>query len=778
MHVFVFVYVSLALIAILAFESRFAECKGNSWNVKKTPFPKVKRVSKTYSYRSAKANGNVTLADPYAWLEKPYDNDEEVKRFTLDQQELTDQYVKKCTNAKSITQSIRNAFDYDDYFDWTYYDTAKEPFYIYSLQRIDENRKTYYIASPKQVEAARKTNFASPPGHPFFKQEGLSVNGTASLSTFVVSNNGLLIAYLVVEEESDVGTWYVRKTSSPLVDPKTEPPGGEGRLPDTILLGDGSLIWKPDDSGFFYTQVSDPKAGTNKDIGSVVRYHQMGTPYKKDITVVHSDSDESNNYSIDMSDNGNWLLVMASGGDGNTRAYASLLTGQRLSDKMKWISIVPKNDYTVSSVAIVGNVWYVQTDYETLNGKVAKYTLDWSKAKNVASLRELTDQIALVDVIPSRANTSLLFSIIFASNKVLLFYSENGKYTIYLHELKTGKKIQQVLPNETYTLKQAYYASSKSTHIVMSLWGATSPKKVVEVDFDGSRATDKVLLIKSIKDTNAQDYITESLEATSRDGTKVPYYIVYHKGTQRNGGNPTLMHFYGAYGRIENLFYYPPHFSWLHSYRGILVYAGPRGGGDKGQEWHEAGERLKKQNTFDDIMAVAQDLLDRKIAAPGKIIADGMSAGGLAAAVVARQASANIFGAILSDIAPLDFFLFTRSRAGAFQVEDFGDPYNATDFDVIRSWSPLQNIDPVKQKVFPPILVTPADSDIRVVPAHSFKYIAQLQASYPTSPNPLLMHLQKDAGHNVIDLSQDTAIKKYFYQHCFVQLALDLTTRE
>ncbi|PWN36813.1 alpha/beta-hydrolase [Meira miltonrushii] len=758
-------FATFALIFIIAIDFGFALCEGNSWNVKETPFPKVKRVNKTYSYRSARANGNVTIANPYAWLEKPYDSDDDVKQFTIDQQKLTEQYMNKCTNAKSITQSIRNAFDYDDYFDWTYYDTAKEPFYVFSLQRIDENRKTYYIASAKQVEAAKKTNFATPPGHPFFKEDGLSVNGTASLSTFVVSNNGYLIAYLVVEDESDVGTWYVRKTSSPLVNPKTKPPGGEGRLPDTILLGDGALIWKPDDSGFFYTQVSDPKAGTNKDIGSVVRYHQMGTPYEKDITIVHPDSDESNNYSFDLSDNGDWLVVMASGGDGNTRAYASLLKGQTLSDKMKWISIVPTSNYAVSSVAIVDRDWYVQTDHDALNGKVAKYTLDWNS-------------ITLVDVIPSRAHTKLIFSIIFASNKVLLFYIEKGKYTIYLHELKTGRKIQQVLPNETYTLKQAYYASAKSTHIVMSLWGATSPKKVLEVDFDGSRATDKMLLIKSIKGTNAQDYITESLEAISRDGTKVPYYIVYHKETQRNGENPTLLHFYGSYGRIENLFYYPPHFSWLHSYRGVLVYAGPRGGSDNGEEWHEAGERLKKQNTFDDIIAVAQDLIKRKIAATGEIIADGISAGGLAAAVVARQAPANTFGAILADVAVLDYFLLARTRAGPFQVEDFGDPYNATDFDVIRSWSPLQNIDPIKQKVFPAILVTPADSDIRVVPAHSFKCIAQMQFSYPTSPNPLLMHLQKDAGHNVIDANQDTAIAKYFHQQCFVQLALGLTKKD
>ncbi|MCO5590127.1 hypothetical protein L7F22_044096 [Adiantum nelumboides] len=330
---------------------------------------------------------------------------------------------------------------------------------------------------------------------------------------------------------------------------------------------------------------------------------------------------------------------------------------------------------------------------------------------------------------------------------------------------------------ETFTVHTAYYADSGSKNVMLTYWGPYSPRKSVKITWDGTKIVDKTFFIETAKGINPNDYVTDQLEATSRDGTKVPYFVVHNKNTKMDGTAPVIMHFAGAYGIVENLFWYPLHFSIMQFYKGVIVYAGARGGGDNGEEWRIAGERLKRQNTFDDIIAVAQDIVKRKIAAPGKVIAEAAGAAGTFAAVVARQAPPNTFGAILSDIAPYDWFLAGRGRAGASQIEDFGDPNIPTDYDVIRSWSPLQNIDPIKQKVFPPILLTPSDQDELTVPAHAFKYIAQLQASYPNSPNPLLMHLQKDAGGSSVDGNQATLIKRTFHQQCFVQLALGLTQR-
>jgi prolyl oligopeptidase PreP (S9A serine peptidase family) len=280
---------------------------------------------------------------------------------------------------------------------------------------------------------------------------------------------------------------------------------------------------------------------------------------------------------------------------------------------------------------------------------------------------------------PTRKNVQMTFSLPLDNDKVVLVMTEKGKYTLYLHSLLTGKLIQPILPEETFTVHNFNYADSGSKNIVLIYWGPYSPRKSVKITWDGTKIVDKTFFIETAKGVNPNDYVTDQLEATSRDGTKVPYFAVHNKNTKMDGTAPVIMHFAGAYGIVENLYWYPLHFSIMQFYKGVIVYAGARGGGDNGEEWRIAGERLKRQNTFDDLIAVAQDNVKRKIAAPGKVIAEAAGAGGTFAAVVARQAPPNTFGAILSDIAPYDWFLVGRGRAGASQVEDFGDPNIPTD---------------------------------------------------------------------------------------------------
>lgn len=764
----------LLLVVLFTFDA-FAQ-KAPNFSTKQTPFPKARQVSKTWSYKSAKAHGNVTFPDRYFWMERPYATDKEVQQFAANQQAFTEKYMAKCTNAKAIDQSIRDAFDFNDYFDITFMDDQKTPFYFFSLKRIGENRKTYYIAAPAEFEAASKTNFANPPGHKFFDENALSMDGTASLSTYYFSLDSKYFAYLVSEADASVGTWYIRETSSPLLK-ASKTPGGDGRLPEAIPRGDGTLMWKPDNSGFYYTQVNDQKGGTNTDIGSVARFHKIGTAYEKDILMVHADSSPDSYYSLYESLNGEWLILINSQGTGEAAIYATRPLEQSLSDKMKWISLAPEKEDIIYAIAIVGNTFYAQSKHDAPNGKIVKFEMDWSKARSVSKLQDLKERVNPVDVIPARNNAQMTLSLVLDNDKVVVVMTEKGKYVLYLYSLLTGKLIQPILPEETFTVHEVYYADSGSKHMMLTYWGPYSPRKSIQIGWDGSKIVDKTFFVETVKGVKPGDYITDQLQATSKDGTMVPYFAVYNKDTKKDGTAPVILHFGGAYGIVENLFWYPMHFSIMKSYGAVIVYAGVRGGGDNGEEWRIAGKRLNRQNTFDDIIAVAQDLVTRKIAGHGKVIADAAGAGGTFAAVVGRQAPPNTFGAILSDIAPMDWFLVARGTAGASQVEDFGDPNNATDFDVIRSWSPLQNIDPVTQKVFPPILLTPSDSDQYTVPAHAFKYIAQLQNSYPNSPNPFLMHLQKDAGGSSVDGNQATLIKRTFHQQCFVQLALGLTQR-
>lgn len=198
-----------------------------------------------------------------------------------------------------------------------------------------------------------------------------------------------------------------------------------------------------------------------------------------------------------------------------------------------------------------------------------------------------------------------------------------------------------------------------------------------------------------------------------------------------------------------------------------------RGGDDRGEEWHIAGQKHEKQRTFDDIIAVAQDLVRRKIAAPKKVIGEGRLAGGLALAVVANQAAENTFGAIFPARAILDSFLLFRSPKAAAQTNEFGNVNDPTDFDYIYAYSPLQNVSPYH--TYPAILLTPDDSDDQDVAAHSFKFLAELQFNHPSNPMPLLMHLFRSEGHMLNKLSRDNAITESLHQHCVAYLSLNLT---
>lgn len=215
--------------------------------------------------------------------------------------------------------------------------------------------------------------------------------------------------------------------------------------------------------------------------------------------------------------------------------------------------------------------------------------------------------------------------------------------------------------------------------------------------------------------------------------------------------------------------------SWLFNYEGVVAYAGPRGGGDNGEEWHLAGSRNNRQKTWDDITAVAQDLVKQKICAPGKVIGHGSSGGGLAAVVVAQKGPPSTFGAVLADSAPVDWLSLARSYAGPFQISEFGDPNNPTDFDQIISWDPYSNVNPKKQ--MPPTLLSLGIADDVVSASNSFKFLALLQYSYPNSTNPLLMQVLSQSGHNTLNANVNDGVNFAAHQHCFLQLALGIQRR-
>lgn len=282
-----FSIVVFSILAIVAASVVTSEAQGT---VKKSGFvyPKVRRVNKTWSFKSAKAKGNVTYADPYYWLEGDGEN-KEIQQFVSDQTNLTEKYMQGCKNKDEIVNSLLEASTFENYVYAQYVTpTNGKSFYLYAITTTGDEPPLLYTASVSEFQAAKKTNFATPPGNLFLNVSLLSSDASASLNTIVVSPNGKIFGYQLTEGGVN-NTWYFRSFQSPLTKAKTFPNGGEGRLKDFLPFSSiDNIFWSPDSKGIFYSTVADSNGGTNTKLSYKVRHHVWGTDNTQDITLFDS----------------------------------------------------------------------------------------------------------------------------------------------------------------------------------------------------------------------------------------------------------------------------------------------------------------------------------------------------------------------------------------------------------------------------------------------------------------------------------------------------------
>lgn len=531
-------FLLLAFSTLLTINVSGVNSQAVGWDPKQHPYPKVARGSKTWSYRSAKKGGNDTFPDPYFALEQPLDTDPGVIKFIGDQTKLLDDYVKGCKSKDKIAKSIADAYDFNDYDNVQLIAQAAKPFYLYNVKTGKDNRPIWYTCTPSEMDAARKNNLATPPGKKFLDETLLNVNGTVNIQYIFVSNDGQYFAYIASDANADVANVYVRKFNSPLAQAKTFPPGGEGALPDAIPFADGNsgLAWTRDSTGFFYVQVNDDQGGSNAEVGSTVRYHKLGTAYEKDITVVHPDKvgpDGKQNYwFVWTSLDAKWLMVMGLNDvTSHAKAYATLYEGQTISDKMKWIGIASDYNYKVQWIDVIKNVFYYWTDKDAIDGRVVKSTLDWSKARAIQKdISEIKDDLSMTELVPEQKFSKIMFNFPFGGDKVMLAYIVNGRYVPKIYNFMTGKLLKEATAKEPSSV---YNAIGDKNGIVGMYAGTFSPKTIYRISFEGDKYSETLLTQQAIKGTNPNDYLTEHLFATSKDGTKVPYAIQYHKSVEK-----------------------------------------------------------------------------------------------------------------------------------------------------------------------------------------------------------------------------------------------------
>ena len=451
--------------------------------------------------------------------------------------------------------------------------------------------------------------------------------------------------------------------------------------------------------------------------------------------------------------------------------YATKLTEQTISENMKWITLAPSYDFNMFAGGIIEDTYYFLTNKDTKNRKIARIKLDWSKARTVYNFTELQDRPKVIDVIAERKDALINFDgfRILDNDKGVVTYIENGQNTVYLYNLKNGELVQRLLANEQLTYLDDRGDQNSNT-LLMSFWSWNTPSKIFEFKYINGALQTSTIYTGKIKGSNPNDFTIQEFYATSKDGTKIPYFLTNRKNIKKTGKNPTLVNIYGSYGDVYSLYYRPDYFDFIQSYDAFVVWGGVRGGGDRGGDWHEAAKGLKKQKTFDDSIAILEDLVKRKITSPGNLILEGNSAGGMAVGAVMNQAPEGLLGAAFMVRAICDVFqLELRTTIGEGNVEEFGDVTTPEGFDAVRAWSPLQNIQTKKQ--YPALLLTPGSFDDQVPPSSSFKYISQVQHDHPNNKLPLLMYVNPTGSDSSVTITELT------YQFCVLEEALGIKRR-
>lgn len=636
------------------------------------------------------------IADPYRWLE--VDTASEVKAWVTAQNEVTKAYLNKIPYRDQIRKRLTEIFNYERY---------SAPMrvgekYIYSKNDGLQNQSVIYYQTGLDGEAKI-----------FIDPNNMSSDGTAAVSLMGDSKDHQYMAYGVNESGSDWQTIKVKRMS-------------DATDTDDILrwVKFSGAAWKG--NGFYYSRYQEPSKGTelsSKNEYHQIWYHELGTPQINDVLVFEDKNFPLRYFSAQTSEDERYLFIYVSQGTYGTEILYKDLTQPSSSFK----TLFKGFDYEYGIMDNDGSKIFVSTNYKASNNQVI--TIDLATFNPD---KPLEGQYSVL--VPEQK--SLLESATSAGGKLFLNYLKDVSSVVEVYNYDGKKENTVELP--AIGAATGFTGEKEDTEVFFTFTSFTYPPAIYRYNI----ATKKTELFRKANvKFNPEEYVTEQKFFTSKDGTKVPMFLVYKKGLVKNGKNPTLIYAYGGFN--VNL---TPAFSAsrliLLENGGVFAMVNLRGGGEYGEEWHKAGMMEKKQNVFDDFIAAAEYLQKEKYTSPAYTAVQGGSNGGLLVGAVINQRP-ELYKVAFPAVGVMDMLRFHKFTVGWGWAVEYGSSDNKEQFDYLLKYSPLHNI---KKQAYPATLVTTADHDDRVVPAHSFKYIATLQENQQGT-NPVLIRIDVKAGH-------------------------------
>jgi prolyl oligopeptidase len=654
----------------------------------KLQYPAAKKVEQVDDYHGVK------VADPYRWLEDGESAD--TKAWIDAQNKVTFDYLATIPQREQIKKRLTELWNYEKYS--APFKAGKHYFY-YKNDGL-QNQAVLYIADS-----------VNDPGRVFLDPNKLSADGTAALAGLSFTDDGKLVAYGVARAGSDRSEWRIKnvETGEDLAD--VLPPNRQG-----------GISWLKDNSGFFYSSFKPTEKGKELKETTFFQkfyFHKLGTPVSEDAVVYERPDNKEYFMGGGVTEDGKWLIVSVGKGTGpENMVYYKDLT-KKDSPIMPLVDRL-ENDF--SFIENDGSVFYFRTDKDAPRAKVVKVNVAEKETK-------------WTDVVPEAAET--LQGVSFLNNQFILNYLKDAYTQIKIYDLN-GKFVRDVkLPG--IGSAGGFGGKREETETFYSYSSFNAPPTIYRYDMK----TGKSEVFRQAKVAfNPADYEVRQVKFASKDGTQVPMFIVHKKGVKLDGTNPTLLYGYGGFNVSQTPAFSVSRVVWMEM-GGVYAVANIRGGAEYGEAWHEAGTKLKKQNVFDDFIGAAEWLVANKYTQPSKLAVQGGSNGGLLVGAVLNQRP-DLFGAALPAVGVMDMLRFPKFTIGWAWTSDYGSPDNKDEFAAIYKYSPLHNIKTGTK--YPAVMVTTADHDDRVFPAHSFKYAAALQAAQ-AGDAPVLIRIETKAGH-------------------------------
>lgn len=657
--------------------------------VAQTAYPKAHKDNTVDVYFGEK------VADPYRWLED--DMSAQTAEWVDAENAVTRKYLDNIPMRKNILKRLKETANYEK---------IGIPFkrqgkwYVYRNNGLQNQSVLYQMDSPT-ADASKQRVWLDP--------NALSTDGTVALKGIYFSHNGRYMAYVISRSGSDWEEIYVKDCQT-------------GRdIDDHIVWAKfTSATWLGD--GFYYSAYDAPEKGRETSAKNSVQkiyYHKIGTPQSEDQLFFMNPTQPLRFYNVDIDHDEKVMTLNEGGMDNGNNLYVRDLT----KPNSQFIQMCSDTRFRYSTVETVGKKMYILT-----NAGAPKYRLmvadvdrpgynDWK------------------EVVPE--GESVLTDVTFADDRMILQYSKDNCNQMYTYTTD-GKRIGEIkLPTFGSTSASGMRGQKE---VFYSFTSYTMPNTVYSYDLN----TDKSTVWAAPKiNFRSDDYKTEMVFYTSKDGTRAPLFITYKKGMKLNGRNPLLLYGYGGFNITYAPFFLSNYIPFMER-GGIYVHAVLRGGGEYGEDWHVAGTKLQKQNVFDDFIAAAEYLINNKYTSSDRLAIQGGSNGGLLVGACMTQRP-DLYQVCLPAVGVMDMLRYHKFTIGWNWAPDYGTSDDSKEmFEYLRAYSPLHTLKPGVK--YPATLVSTADHDDRVVPAHSFKFAARLQECQAGSA-PTLISIGKDAGH-------------------------------